>query len=164
VRGRLPLAETEIFKLTHYPISARRHTHAESEVHARAVGCQTSFGLAKGTAMTDETETLFSYGTLREEKVQLSVFGRRVQGDADSIVGYRLESNKITDPNAIAISGTDAHTILRPTGDDADQIAGMALRITKEELKRADAYEDATYSRVQAKLRSGSRAWVYVKV
>jgi gamma-glutamylcyclotransferase (GGCT)/AIG2-like uncharacterized protein YtfP len=115
-------------------------------------------------AMTDETETLFCYGTLREEKVQLSVFGRRVHGDADSIVGYRLESNRITDAKAIAISGTDAHTILRPTGDDADQIAGTALRITKEELKRADAYEDATYKRVEAKLRSGSRAWVYVKV
>jgi hypothetical protein len=32
---------------------------------------------------------LFSYGTLQQEDVQLTTFGRRLAGVADSLVGYR---------------------------------------------------------------------------
>jgi gamma-glutamylcyclotransferase (GGCT)/AIG2-like uncharacterized protein YtfP len=111
-----------------------------------------------------ESENLFSYGTLREEKVQFSVFGRRLYGHDDSITGYRLEPLEITHPDAIAISGTNAHTILHSTGKASDRIEGRVYRITKKELQLADDYEDASYKRVAAKLLSGGRAWVYVKV
>ena len=108
-------------------------------------------------------ENLFSYGTLREGAVQNSVFGRSIAGSDDAIVGYRLQPVTITDPSAIAISGRAEHTILEPTGRDADQVEGMVLRITAAELALADAYEDAAYRRARARLRSGAEAWVYLR-
>jgi len=51
-------------------------------------------------------EQLFSYGTLRDEKVQRAVFGRTVAGRPDAIIGCRLEPVSITDQKSIAISGT----------------------------------------------------------
>ena len=108
-------------------------------------------------------ESLFSYGTLREDDVQQAVFGRAVEGSPDAILGFRLVPLTITDPSAIAISGRAGHTILDPTGDDRDQIEGLVLRITAAELALADTYEDAAYKRVQVRLRSGGEAWVYVR-
>jgi hypothetical protein len=108
-------------------------------------------------------EKLFSYGSLRDEKVQRAVFGYTVHGTTDAIVGYQLSTVKITDERAIAISGTDIHRILQSTGDHNDLIEGIAFEITGDELKRADDYEDASYKRVRARLRSGGDAWVYVK-
>jgi len=108
-------------------------------------------------------EQLFSYGTLRDEKVQRAVFGRTVAGRPDAIIGCRLEPVSITDQKSIAISGTANHTILVKTGNDADEISGMVFEITEEDLARADSYEDAAYVRVRVKLRSGRDAWVYAK-
>jgi gamma-glutamylcyclotransferase (GGCT)/AIG2-like uncharacterized protein YtfP len=108
-------------------------------------------------------ENLFSYGTLREEAVQRAVFGRGVAGRPDAIVGYRLVPFTITDTAAIAISGRAEHTILEPTGRDEDRVEGMVLSITAAELALADAYEDAAYKRVSARLPSGAEAWVYVR-
>ena len=108
-------------------------------------------------------ENLFSYGTLREDGVQRAVFGRTVAGSPDTIVGYRLTSVTITDPDAIATSGKAVHTILDPTGNESDQIAGMVLAISAAELGLADVYEDAAYKRVRAPLLSGGEAWVYVR-
>jgi hypothetical protein len=36
------------------------------------------------------TELLFSYGTLRQRDVQLSTFGRLLDGRPDAIVGFDL--------------------------------------------------------------------------
>lgn len=36
------------------------------------------------------SEKLFSYGTLQQETVQLSTFGRKLQGTADVLIGYHL--------------------------------------------------------------------------
>jgi gamma-glutamylcyclotransferase (GGCT)/AIG2-like uncharacterized protein YtfP len=114
--------------------------------------------------MTDsETETLFSYGSLREEAVQRAVFGRTLKGSPDAIMGYRLEPVRIADANAIAISGRDLHHILDPTGQKGDSVEGVCLRLTPEELRLADAYEDARYRRGRVALRSGAEAWVYLK-
>jgi gamma-glutamylcyclotransferase (GGCT)/AIG2-like uncharacterized protein YtfP len=108
-------------------------------------------------------ENLFSYGTLREDAVQLAIFGHRITGTPDAIVGYKLRAYVITDANAIAISGRAEHTMLEPTGDDADQVEGTAFDLTSDELAQADAYEDKAYHRIQVRLRSGIDAWVYVK-
>ncbi len=108
-------------------------------------------------------ESLFSYGTLREEAVQLAIFGHRIAGTPDAIVGYRLRAYVITDPKAIAISGRAEHTMLEPTGDTADQVEGTVFHLAPEELAQADAYEDKAYHRVSVRLRSGIDAWVYVK-
>jgi gamma-glutamylcyclotransferase (GGCT)/AIG2-like uncharacterized protein YtfP len=109
------------------------------------------------------TVNLFSYGTLQEEQVQRAVFGGAIAGEADAIVGYRLETVTITDPAAIAISGRADHTMLEPTGNDADTIEGTRFALSEAQLAMADAYEDAAYKRVEVGLRSGARAWVYVR-
>jgi hypothetical protein len=108
-------------------------------------------------------ESLFSYGTLREEGIQRAVFGRSVAGSPDILVGYRLTSVTITDPDAIETSGKAQHTILDPTGDENDQILEMVLSISAAELDLADIYEDIAYKRVRARLLSGGDAWVYVR-
>ena len=91
------------------------------------------------------TQKLFSYGTLRLENIQRTVFGHTVDGVPDAVVGYRLKQITITDKDAIAISGTDQHTILDASGNDADQIEGMVLSLTAHDLAMADKYEDAAW-------------------
>lgn len=110
------------------------------------------------------TENLFSYGTLKYEHVQLALFGRKLTGKADSLPGYYLKTVKITDPEVIATSGQDVHSIVHFSGDPEDQIPGMVFQISKEELEQADQYEVADYKRIQVKLLSGTSAWVYVSV
>ena len=108
-------------------------------------------------------ENLFSYGTLRDERVQRAVFGRIVEGAPDAIVGWRLEPFEIKDERAVAISGMAVHTILVATGQASDEIAGSVFALTKEELQFADDYEDEGYERIRVTLKSGANAWIYVK-
>ncbi|WP_204354768.1 gamma-glutamylcyclotransferase family protein [Mycolicibacterium llatzerense] len=106
-------------------------------------------------------ELLFSYGTLRQRDVQLSTFGRELNGSDDAIVGYRLGWVTITDPHVIETSGSDRHPILKP-GTPEDAVDGSVFEITDAELVAADEYEVDDYQRVQVPLRSGRQAWVYV--
>lgn len=108
------------------------------------------------------TEKLFSYGTLQYEAVQLDTFGRKLTGQSDSLLGYRLDTIPITDPKVIATSGESTHRILHYTGNNNDIVNGMVFDISAAELQQADRYEVADYKRVSAPLRSGIHAWVYV--
>ena len=108
-------------------------------------------------------ENLFSYGTLRDEAVQRTIFDRILNGTPDAIIGYQLRTVTITDPKSIAISGHAEHTILEPTGRDSDQIEGTVFQLSESELALADAYEDKAYKRVKVRLRSAIDAWVYVR-
>ena len=105
---------------------------------------------------------LFSYGTLQLERVQLSTFGRLLNGTPDAMVGYRLEPVEITDPEVIAISGTNLHTNLVLSDDPADAVEGTVFEITTAELAAADDYEVDGYKRVSVRLRSGLEAFVYI--
>ena len=111
--------------------------------------------------MSATSEKLFSYGTLQQESVQLANFGRRLNGRADVLAGWRLSTVQITDPEVLAQSGLAVHKILVP-GKPADEIDGVVFEITPEELKAADGYETDAYKRVKVRLRSGAEAWVYV--
>jgi len=108
------------------------------------------------------TERLFSYGTLQQERVQLAQFGRRLEGHADALPGWRTAMVEITDPDVLAKSGKTHHPIVMPGGKD-ESVAGMVFEITAQELAAADAYEVADYKRIAAPLASGITAWVYVK-
>lgn len=110
------------------------------------------------------SECLFSYGTLQDDTVQLATFGRRLQGSADELRGYHCTMLDIRDPQVVATSGATHHPIVRHTGDPAHAVQGTLLRVTPEELARADAYEVDDYRRVEVTLASGRRAWVYVQV
>jgi gamma-glutamylcyclotransferase (GGCT)/AIG2-like uncharacterized protein YtfP len=105
---------------------------------------------------------LFSYGTLQQENVQLTVFGRRPDGQHDAIAGYRLDYLTITDPGVIATSGSDRHPVLRPATGPDGAVEGTVFWISEDELAAADDYEVADYERVEVPLRSGMTAWVYV--
>jgi hypothetical protein len=48
------------------------------------------------------TERLFSYGTLQTDTVQLSLFGRRLDGHADALVGYCLVTIQVQDQSFVA--------------------------------------------------------------
>ena len=106
---------------------------------------------------------LFSYGTLQRRDVQLTTYGRPLEGEADVLAGYRLEVLPDRDPNAVRISGTKTHMVVRQTGDPADRITGKVFLLTAEELAATDAYEGTDYDRAQLTLESGRRAFVYVE-
>jgi gamma-glutamylcyclotransferase (GGCT)/AIG2-like uncharacterized protein YtfP len=106
---------------------------------------------------------LFSYGTLRQERVQLASFGRRLEGAEDALPGYRRAMVEITDPDVIAKSGKKFHPIVEASGDPEDEVEGKVFEITEAELTAADAYEVSDYKRVLARLKSGLDAWVYVR-
>jgi hypothetical protein len=105
---------------------------------------------------------LFSYGTLRQREVQLAIFGRGLDGRADTLPGYAMSPLLVTDPVVIATSGTAHHTVAHETGDPLDGVPGIVFRITQAELAAADAYEVADCKRVTVRLGSGIDAFVYV--
>jgi len=110
-----------------------------------------------------ETVLLFSYGTLQLKSVQLANFGRELVGRPDAMVGWHRAMVEITDPEVLKQSGETHHPIVSPSGNPADEVAGVVLEITPEELIAADGYEVDDYKRVLVTLKSGAEAWVYVK-
>jgi hypothetical protein len=108
-------------------------------------------------------ELLFSYGTLQDEAVQMANFGRRLKGRPDVLPGYTLMSITIEDPRVVALSGKARHTIaVRSTGPK-EEVPGVVFEMTAQELLAADQYEVAEYTRILATMKSGTRAWVYVR-
>jgi hypothetical protein len=109
------------------------------------------------------TVLIFSYGTLQDKPVQLASFGRELSGSSDSLPEYSTSLIAIGDPGVVATSGKTHHTIAERTGNPADEVPGMVFRITPDELTAADRYEVSAYTRVQVTLKSGLRAWAYVR-
>ena len=109
----------------------------------------------------NETERLFSYGTLQTEPVQLSTFGRKLSGGPDALVGYRLRMIKIEDQEFVATSGAEYHRTLELTSSPSDFVEGTVFSVTQQELEQADTYEPNGYKRIRVKLQSGTEAWVY---
>lgn len=113
----------------------------------------------------EETENLFSYGTLQEKAVQLATFGRLLEGKPDSLVGYAVRLIPIEDPELVARTGNTHYRNLHFTGAESDFVEGTVFKVTTNELEQADAYEeDADYKRVRVQLSSGAETWVYLHV
>jgi gamma-glutamylcyclotransferase (GGCT)/AIG2-like uncharacterized protein YtfP len=112
--------------------------------------------------MSLNEEYLFSYGTLQDEPVQLSTFGRTLQADPDVLQGYRIGHVPIR--NTLLFASKDKyHLNAEFSGLDSDFIAGTVFQVTTRELEHADLYEaTANYKRIRVKLKSGKLAWVYV--
>ena len=83
--------------------------------------------------------------------MQHRVFGRLIGGLRDMLEGFEL--------GAISIDGRD-YPVLRPGG--SNRVDGLVLRLTDQDLERADAYETAVYRRIEVTLVSRRRAFVYV--
>src|SRR5271155_5327697 len=97
------------------------------------------------SATTEGSESLFSYGTLQLESVQLSTFGRVLNGSPDALPCFERTMLKIEDPSVVAAIGKTHHPIVRFTGRPSDEVAGVVLQITPAELMSADQYEVAAY-------------------
>ncbi len=104
---------------------------------------------------------LFSYGTLRDEAVQMANFGRPLSGRADALPGYTLLPITIEDASVVALSGKSEHMIAKRSCVE-DEVPGIAFEVSAEELVAADRYEVSQYTRVLVRLRSGAEAWAYV--
>ncbi len=114
--------------------------------------------------MSEPTDILlFSYGTLQLAQVQLSSFGRLLDGEEDAMTGYRTDMIEITDPEVLRRSGQRFYPLVVLSDKAEDEVAGKVFHITARELAAADAYEVSDYKRVEVPLKSGRRAWVYVK-
>jgi hypothetical protein len=106
---------------------------------------------------------LFSYGTLQEERVQLSTFGRVLRGERDELPGYEPSVVRIEDPQLAVASGRTHHANVTFNGRSDSLVSGMVFEITDAELAAADEYErGAAYERIAVGLASGKQAWVYV--
>ena len=106
---------------------------------------------------------LFSYGTLQQEEVQVSTFGRKLQGEKDLLLGFEPSLVKIPDANVASRLGRTHHDNVTPTGDDWSNVQGTVFEVTEAELAMADTFEaQFDYRRVNVTLASGSDAWVYV--
>jgi Gamma-glutamyl cyclotransferase, AIG2-like len=99
---------------------------------------------------------------LQQRDVQLATFRRRLAGQPDRLIGYKLQTITIDDENFVAKSGTAQHRNLQFTGDASDYVEGTVLSLTKKELEDADAYEPHGYKRVLVQTNSGLSAWVYL--
>lgn len=106
-------------------------------------------------------EYIFSYGTLRDESVQLSVFGRRLKGESDQLTGYRVVEIEIQDPDYVAFTGSTKYGNLHFTKAGTDQVEGIVFELESGDLALSDAYEPAPYHRTLVELASGKQAWVY---
>jgi len=106
---------------------------------------------------------LLSYGTLQQDGVQLSTFGKRLTGSPDNLAGYIIAEVQIKDSEIVATSGNEYHPIARKTGAFNHRIPGTVFEVTDEELRQSDRYEVEAYKRVETVLTSGKSAWVYVE-
>ncbi len=114
------------------------------------------------TNTTETTESLFSYGTLQTEAVQIETFGRKLEGKRESLPGYELSMIAINDPAVVETSGEAHHPIIAPTGHASDTVEGTVFKITPQELAHADRYEVDAYKRVRVIMSSGQTAWAYI--
>lgn len=105
---------------------------------------------------------LFSYGTLQQREVQLGNYGRELNGQPDTLAGYRLDDITIDDPQVVELSGKSVHRIAIATGRADDRVSGTLFELTDAELEATDGYEIPAYSRIEVTLASGRTCWVYV--
>ena len=106
---------------------------------------------------------LFSYGTLQQEEVQVSTFGRKLEGEKDLLIGYEPSLVRIADPSVAERLKKTHHDNVQSTGDDWSSVQGTVFEVTDDELSKADTFESQYhYRRISVPLASGKEAWVYV--
>ena len=106
---------------------------------------------------------LFSYGTLQQEEVQVSTFGRKLEGEKDLLIGYEPSLVKIPDAELARRLQKLYDDNVRKTDDEWSNVQGTVFEVTEDELAKSDALEgQLNYRRIIVPLASGNEAWVYV--
>ena len=95
--------------------------------------------------------------------MQLSAFGRRLDGLRDELVGFEPSSVRIDDPKTAAALGRTHHAHVTFNGRSGSRVEGTVFEVSDAELAAADAFERPfAYHRIEVTLASGTQAWVYV--
>jgi gamma-glutamylcyclotransferase (GGCT)/AIG2-like uncharacterized protein YtfP len=111
---------------------------------------------------TSSVALVFSYGSLREEAVQISIFGRVVRTEPDELVDCIRTLIEVPTWHKAAAQGLTHYANIEYAPGSGNRVAGVVLELTDGEIAVCDAYEqDADYVRVVAILASGRSAWVY---
>jgi len=106
---------------------------------------------------------LFAYGTLQQESVQRSVFGRRLRGSPDELIGFDRSLVDVSDPRFATGDSTSLYPIVRWSGGTEARVGGTVYELSDADLANADLYEPPPYQRIQTVLASGKQAWVYAE-
>lgn len=101
-------------------------------------------------------QKLFAYGTLQNDEIQESLFGRILQGTPETIIGYKLNKIQIEEE-----FGLIQYPIITKTQKPEDTISGIVYEITTNDLHQADLYEGLHYKRVEVCLQSNEKVWAY---
>lgn len=86
-----------------------------------------------------------------DEEVQKKVIGRTAEFENDTLSGYFKSK--------VVINSSTYPILVKGQGE----IPGMVLLIDEKELEKIDEYETKAYRRIEKELKSGTKAWVYVK-
>lgn len=101
----------------------------------------------------NDVHFLFVYGTLLDPDIQMTVFGRIIEGLNDCLFGYKV------------IKKTFLAGIYPAVVRDSGSITvGKVLALSENELYRGDQYEGDEYTRVKVELESGTLSWIYIPV
>ena len=101
---------------------------------------------------------LFSYGTLQHEDVQISTFGRKLEGEKDLLIGYEPSLVKIPDPELAKRLHKLHHDNVSKTGDDWSSVQGTVFEVTDAELAKAErSKRNTTTSASPCLWRPGAR-------
>jgi gamma-glutamylcyclotransferase (GGCT)/AIG2-like uncharacterized protein YtfP len=97
-------------------------------------------------------ELLFVYGSWTKPRVQRKVFRKSMQGHRDVLDGYCVTN--------IRAGKRMCPALIRK---DCSSVGGSVIEVSVPNLARSDRYETRAFVRKRATLRSGKRAWVYVR-
>ena len=95
--------------------------------------------------MNSTEQYLFACGDFQQAEVQERIFGRRLAGTPDALVGFCREP------------------FVRPSAHPNDRVEGMVFGVTDADLAAADACEPPNYRRSRIETASGLLAWVYLR-
>ena len=70
---------------------------------------------------------LFSYGTLQDAAVQMSLFGRLLRGQPDELVGFERTTIEVDDPDLVASGGKATHAIVKRIANEVSRVRGTVL-------------------------------------
>lgn len=102
--------------------------------------------------MTD-SDALFVYGTLRDDRIQQALLGRVVHGEPAMLSGWAVHCSE------------DGFLFIKPAA--AGQVPGLVLRLSPTELQIVDAWEDVPLyirERVLVSCPAGEReVWTYTR-